>query len=94
MKLSEKEVEAIRKLITDTEKLKQVTIDDRTDMYEAMDFLRKYALVHDVTIDDLFSNNELMNNISKGRWHANVRQFMKRYNCSYQTARRKNLLVL
>lgn len=38
MKLSEKEVEAIRKLITDTEKLKQVTIDDRTDMYEAMDF--------------------------------------------------------
>lgn len=89
MKLSEKEVEAIRKLITDTEKLKQVTIDDRTDMYEAMDFLRKYALVHDVTIDDLFSNNELMNNISKGRWHASVRQFMKQYNCSYQTAREK-----
>ena len=41
MKLSEKEVEAIRKLINDTEKLKQVTIDDRTDMYEAMDFLKK-----------------------------------------------------
>lgn len=89
MKLSEKEVEAVRKLIADTEKLKQVTIDDHTDMYEAKDFLRKYALVHDVTINDLFSNNELMNNISKGRWHANVRQFMKQYNCSYQTAREK-----
>lgn len=89
MKLNEKEVEAVRKLIADTEKLKQVTINDRTDMYEAKDFLRKYALVHDVTINDLFSSNELMNNISRGRWHASVRQFMKQNNCSYQAAREK-----
>lgn len=89
MRLSEQEIDAIRKMIVDTEKLKNdmSKVKDIWDLMSARDCLRRYALIHKVRIENLFSKHELLNNISKSSMNSVIRQEMDEHGWGYDKAK-------